>query len=646
MAVVVGDAEVDFHADMDGLQDDVTKGVKKAADHAEDQLEKSGKRSGGHFGSAFAGAISGALTGGTITQIAGFLSDSMQEAADAARIDKVITNALVQAGSDARGLTKGAFDGVAKDIAKSLVVDDDDIAAGLAPLLRIPELTKPAFDALARVAADVSAGTGKSLDTVSAALSRLGTAPDDAIGALRGLGVQVDDETKAAVKGLVAQGDEAGALNLVLDQLKGRYEGAAKAAGDAASPQQKFAVAMGDIREKIGGLVINVLPKLTDLFSGLFALFVKGDFTGGLGRALGVEEDSKLIDTLFDIRDVVLKVVAAVRENWPEIQKTITEVLQAVADVVAGVTDVITTIWDNFGQQITEVIKVVFAYVRSTVENALQIVQGIIEVVTGLIHGDWARVWEGIRDIFGGVFDQVLNIVSTVFGLLEQAFSVGLEVLASIVSSALGGILDFFTALPGEILGAIGDVGSFLFGIGEDIVNGLIKGIKSLGGAVVDALLSLIPGPLRRFASRLGIGSPSKVFAGFGRNIGEGLIQGLADIQADVTRAAESMASSLVATTRRVNQPMPVWTSAMRPSPESYAAEFAKNEATDPNRGRPGFVQAEDGSYVSTSFYDKKPATVATGDTVNVIINGVGLNEVADVVERRVSMRLGLKAAF
>ena len=100
------------------------------------------------------------------------------------------------------------------------MIDDDDIAAGLAPLLRIPDLTKPVFDELAKVAADTSAATGKDLEGVSKALSKLGTDPEGAIGALKALDVTVEDTTKETVKGLIAQGDSAGALNVLLDQLK------------------------------------------------------------------------------------------------------------------------------------------------------------------------------------------------------------------------------------------------------------------------------------------------------------------------------------------------------------------------------------------------------------------------------------------
>lgn len=549
MAVHIGDGEIDVRANLSGAQADIDSGIRKSLSSAEDDFDKAGKRGGSKFGGAFAGAVTGVFTGGAIKQVAGFLGDSMKDAAEAAQIGSIVSNAIIQAGDDTRGLTKHAFDGISTEIGKALHVDDDDIAKGIAPLLRIPDLTKPAFEELARVAADVSAGTGKSLEGVSAALSRLGTAPDDAIGALRGLGVQVDDETKAAVKGLAEQGDSAGALNLVLDQLKGRYAGAAKAAGDAVSPQQKFAVAMGDFREKFGGVLLQGLGNATTALAG-WAKEVRYAFGAGF-----VTEDArgfgKVIQT---IAVIVRNLVDTTRENLPQIKKTFSEVVGSVSETLStlvqlinGVVDVIETIWRNFGDQITTVVVSAFTLIRATIANVMQVIQGIIEVVTGIIHGDWSRVWEGIKDIFGGVFDQIIAILRNAATIIPAVLSAALELLGSIVSSALDGVLGFFAALPGRIFDLFVDAHLWLFHVGQDIVNGLVDGIGSLGGAVVDALLALIPGPLKRFAARLGIGSPSKVFAGFGRNIGQGLIVGMDSMHTPVGNAAASLAGATLA---------------------------------------------------------------------------------------------------
>jgi hypothetical protein len=85
--------------------------------------------------------------------------------------------------------------------------------------------------------------------------------------------------------------------------------------------------------------------------------------------------------------------------------------------------------------------------------------------------------------------------------------------------------------------------------VGRNIVSGLISGIRAMAGAIGRALLDILPGPLRKFAGALGINSPSTVFAEFGRNIGQGLIVGMAATEAEVTRGVGRLAAAATAGT-------------------------------------------------------------------------------------------------
>jgi phage-related protein len=105
------------------------------------------------------------------------------------------------------------------------------------------------------------------------------------------------------------------------------------------------------------------------------------------------------------------------------------------------------------------------------------------------------------------------------------------------VASAIGRIKD-------AVLGALRGAGSWLIGVGKDIVGGLISGIKNMAGSVVRALLSLIPGPLKKFANLLGINSPSTVFREFGQNIGQGLVVGVDDSRRSVTASVGRLADT------------------------------------------------------------------------------------------------------
>lgn len=98
-------------------------------------------------------------------------------------------------------------------------------------------------------------------------------------------------------------------------------------------------------------------------------------------------------------------------------------------------------------------------------------------------------------------------------------------------TTMLTSLIQFFTDLPANILATLSGAGQWLVGVGKNMIDGLLNGISSMAGNIGGFFLNLLPdwivGP---FKAALGIHSPSKVFAGFGENIGEGVLVGVDDM--------------------------------------------------------------------------------------------------------------------
>ena len=63
--------------------------------------------------------------------------------------------------------------------------------------------------------------------------------------------------------------------------------------------------------------------------------------------------------------------------------------------------------------------------------------------------------------------------------------------------------------------------------LGRDLIDGLVKGISARLGAAKDSIVGVGRNIKEWFAATLGIKSPSRVFMGFGTNIGEGAALGI-----------------------------------------------------------------------------------------------------------------------
>ena len=96
-----------------------------------------------------------------------------------------------------------------------------------------------------------------------------------------------------------------------------------------------------------------------------------------------------------------------------------------------------------------------------------------------------------------------------------------------VISKVVGFYQFLYVELPKKIFEAFKGAGRWLFDIGKDIIMGLVNGIKNAAGRVLEAVKGIvdkIPGWIK---GPLGIGSPSKVMAGFGANMMEGLALGI-----------------------------------------------------------------------------------------------------------------------
>jgi TP901 family phage tail tape measure protein len=155
-----------------------------------------------------------------------------------------------------------------------------------------------------------------------------------------------------------------------------------------------------------------------------------------------------------------------------------------------------------------------------------------VAAVAYLIYDNWgaisawfADLWQGIKDMFSAalafIVDAFLNF--TPLGLLIQAFSPALSWLKSLN----------FTE------------------IGRNLIQGLINGITGMLGSLKSTVVNAASSVANWFKSKLGIHSPSRVFAGLGGFVMAGLDQGLADNAAGplqrISALSDAMASGLTA---------------------------------------------------------------------------------------------------
>lgn len=341
-----------------------------------------------------------------------------------------------------------------------------------------------------------------------------------------------------------------------------------------------------------------ILPQLAVLFSGL-AIAIGGQLGSILPIVSGLVQTlvGILSQNLVAIMPMVSMAVAAVTQAIGILAPVITMLVGALAPLIISLVSQVVPIFTNlvtailppvismfmqlvgavmpFVQAILgvlipvisnliPVVVTVFGVISSVIQSAMQIVQGIIDVVTGIISGNWSQVWRGISNIFSGIWNTIGTIIRGAISIVGSVISAGLSNIWAVwsgiwnmvsgflgsawsgivggVSNGVGAVMGVIGSLPGRIMGALAGAGGWLVSIGANIIQGLINGIGSMMGAIGRAILNIVPAAIRGpFEAALGIHSPSRVFMGYGKNIGQGLIIGTEKMMPKITSTMEGL---------------------------------------------------------------------------------------------------------
>jgi TP901 family phage tail tape measure protein len=103
------------------------------------------------------------------------------------------------------------------------------------------------------------------------------------------------------------------------------------------------------------------------------------------------------------LRPTMEQIAAVVRDKWPAIQQTVTEVFETIRVVVEEAIMTVQKLWNDWGDEIMAVVEFVFPVLLSMWQNAWDAVAGIVRTVLAVLRGDWDGAWDGIKQAFGGV---------------------------------------------------------------------------------------------------------------------------------------------------------------------------------------------------------------------------------------------------
>ena len=316
---------------------------------------------------------------------------------------------------------------------------------------------------------------------------------------------------------------------------------------------------------------IPLVLTLTGVFTALFAVqkahaaFMAVQAAGGLVKYIAqmniVQAVTKtwtavqwLLNSAFLANPITLVIIAIVAlvaiiviawkksETFRNIVIGAWNAIKAATSAVWGfIKNVLSTVWGwikTAGMAYFNAYKTVILAVWNAIKVATSAVwnfiKGLVVGAAGAIKSAVTGALNTIKSLWSSVWNGAKSLITTVWNGIKSG-----------ISSGISGVISLISGLKNRVLGALRGAGSWLLETGRNVVQGLISGIRNMAGAVTRALLDLLPGPLKKFAAKLGIHSPSTVFKNFGKNIGQGLVIGLDSMGGKVTRAASDLSANV-----------------------------------------------------------------------------------------------------
>ena len=294
----------------------------------------------------------------------------------------------------------------------------------------------------------------------------------------------------------------------------------------------KFAL---DFVVQLANAIIEVAPYLIE---AAFAL-VKA-----LGSALintdWVQVGTDLINSIKDSMDL------AAGEIFSSDTNIIDSVLNSITNGLPGLLDkgieIITNLYNGIYSALPQIITIagetITTFANFAMQNFPMILQKGAELILNLVNG----IISNLPQIVASVVQVIASFVATIAQNLPTILAQGITILGKLIAGLLQAIPTLVASIPQIIQAIVNAFGGYDWAsIGRNILEGVKNGILSAVSSVVDAAKSAASAIWESVKSFFDMHSPSKLMAYGGEMIDAGLAQGILENKGMIENAVDSV---------------------------------------------------------------------------------------------------------
>lgn len=289
-----------------------------------------------------------------------------------------------------------------------------------------------------------------------------------------------------------------------------------------------------------------------------------------------IESYADIVSAIHDVQDEMGIYGTTAKEASTTIQGSVSSMKAAWSNLLTGIADdnadfktlieqfvdSLVTVGENIipriniiiqglTQLITEASQTIIPMaVQILLENLPSIVAAGMDLIIALVSG----ILDNIDMLIDCVLEMVDVIVDKLIDNLPKLIDGGIRLIAALANGLIRAIPNLVSKIPqinsSIVKGIISGIPA-IFDVGKNIVEGLWNGIKSMGSWVSGKVKDFFGGIVGGVKDFLGIHSPSKVFAGIGGFMAEGLGEGFDDqfksVKKDIENSMDFDAGTITA---------------------------------------------------------------------------------------------------
>ena len=315
-----------------------------------------------------------------------------------------------------------------------------------------------------------------------------------------------------------------------------------------------------------GALIVNGIKAMLLAIIGLIPSLIEAI---GQGIILILKTIANSVGAIAEaITAIITAVMKAIKDSTPAVVNTVFSVLEALLTklveftpkLIKAAADLIVALFNGLTENMPRILEAgvntVLTYMDGIASQLPRITQAGFDMLIKFIDGITTAIDNNTPILIAKMQKLFLALlraaVLVLTGGVVDIYKVGEKIMSS---GLIKGISDKIGNLKKTVSKGItgakdaikGKIGEWLQ-VGRDMVGGIVKGVTEKFTSIRDAAVNAVSNATEAVKKFLGINSPSKVFAAFGRGMDEGLVVGLNEYSGQVADSAEGVGKDAVNT--------------------------------------------------------------------------------------------------